>query len=156
MPIYLTKEALDKLRRELHEARTTGRQAASQAIAEARAHGDLKENAEYDAAKNAQGMLEARIAQMEHTLGEARVLDESQVDSSKARIMSSVRVLNRSINREQTFKLVSAQEANIAQGLISVVSPIGKGLLGTATGDVVSITVPRGIMELEVLEISRD
>ena len=155
MPIYLTKEALEKLRRDLHHARTVERTNAARAIAEARSHGDLKENAEYDAAKDAQGQLEARIARMENTLGEARVLDESQVDTSRARILSTVRVLNRSAKREQTFTLVSVQEANIARGLISIASPIGKGLLGRAVGDIVRIKVPRGTVELEVLEISR-
>ena len=156
MPIYLTQEALEKLRRDLHHARTVERVTAAHAIAEARAHGDLKENAEYDAAKDAQGRLEARIAKMEYTLGEARVLDESQVDTSRAHILSTVRVHNKNARREQSFKLVSMQEANIAKGLISIASPIGKGLLGHAVGDVVRIEVPRGIVELEILDISRD
>ena len=156
MPIYLTKEALGKLRSDLHHARTVGRNNASRAIAEARAHGDLKENAEYDAAKDTQGRLEARIAKMEYTLGEARVVDESQVDTSRARILSTVRVLNKSVRREQSFKLVSVQEANISKGLISIASPIGKGLLGSAVGDTIRIEVPRGVVELEVLAISRD
>ena len=104
MPIYLTKEALGKLRSDLHHARTVGRNNASRAIAEARAHGDLKENAEYDAAKDTQGRLEARIAKMEYTLGEARVVDESQVDTSRARILSTVRVLNKSVRREQVLQ----------------------------------------------------
>ena len=156
MPIYLTREALKELRRDLHHARTVGRRDAARAIADARAHGDLKENAEYDAAKDAQGRLEARIARMEYTLGEARLLDESRVDASRARILSTVRVRNRAAGREQSFKLVSVQEADIARGRISVASPIGKGLLGSAVGDVVRIEVPRGVVELEVLDISRE
>ncbi len=156
MPIYLTQEAFDKLRRDLHHARTVGRAQAARAIGEARAHGDLKENAEYHAAKDAQGQLEARIAHMEHTLGEARVVNESQVDTSRARILSTVRVHNKKAGRAQSFKLVASQEADLAKGRISVESPIGKGLLGSAVGDVVRIQVPRGIMEFEVLGISRD
>ncbi len=156
MPTYLTQEAFDKLRRDLHHARTVERANASRAIGEARAHGDLKENAEYHAAKDAQGLLEARIAQMEHTLGDARVLDESQVDTSHARILSTVRVRNRSARREQSFKLVSTQEADIRKGWISVASPVGKGLLGTKAGDVVRVRVPSGTIVFEVLEVTRN
>ncbi len=156
MPIYLTREALEQLRHDLRHARTAGRAAAAHAIAEARAHGDLKENAEYDAAKDAQGRLEARIAQMEHTLGEARVVNEAQIDTSRARILSTVRVHNRRAGREQSFKLVSVQEADLAKGWISVESPIGKGLLGSAVGEVIKIAVPRGMVEFEILDIFRD
>jgi len=156
MPVYLSREALEKLRSDLHHARTVGRAGAARAIAEARAHGDLKENAEYDAAKDAQGMLEARIAQMEQTLGQARVVDEAQIDSARARIFSTVHVLNQKLGRKQSFKLVSAQEADLSKGFISIESPIGKGLLGRAVGEVVDIQVPRGIMTFEILEISRD
>ena len=156
MAIYMTKQALEKLRQELHHARTVERVKASKAIAEARAHGDLKENAEYHAAKDAQGLLEARIAKMEYTLGEARVVDEARIDTSRARILSKVRVRNKATGREQDLQLVSVREANIAQGRISIASPIGKGLLGSAVGEVVRIQVPRGTVEFEVLDVSRD
>jgi len=156
MPVYLSREALEKLRKDLHRARTIGRADAARAIAEARSHGDLKENAEYDAAKDAQGMLEARIARMEQTLGQARVIDETQIDNARARIFSTVQVFNQKMGRKQSFKLVSAQEANLSKGLISIESPIGKGLLGCAVGEVVDIEVPRGVMTFEILEISRD
>ena len=155
-PVYLTKEALQKLKDELHFSRTTERARISAEIAEARAHGDLSENAEYDAAKEAQGKLEARIALLETTLGNARIVDESQVDTSKAYILSTVRVKNHKSGSEQLFKLVSAQEADMAQNKISISSPIGKGLLGRAVGDTVEITVPAGIVKLEILEITRD
>ena len=155
-PVYLTKEALQKLKDELHFSRTTERARISAEIAEARSHGDLSENAEYDAAKEAQGKLEARIAQMEATLGNARIVDESQVDTSKAYILSTVRVKNHKFGSEQVFKLVSAQEADMSQNKISISSPIGKGLLGRAVGDTVEITVPAGTVKLEILEITRD
>lgn len=147
---------MEQLSKDLHHARTVERAKASQAIADARAHGDLKENAEYHAAKDAQGLLEARIAKMEYTLGEARVVDEKRIDTSRARILSKVHIRNRKTGHEQSFKLVSVREANIAKGLISVASPIGKGLLGCAEGEVVSIEVPRGTVEFEVLTVSRD
>ena len=156
MPVYLTKEALDKLKKDVRFARGAERKRISREIAEARAHGDLSENAEYDAAKDAQGKLEARIAKMEETLGDARLLDESQVDTSKAYILSVVRVRNEKSGALQQFKLVSAPEADISRGLISISSPIGRGLLGRAVGDKVSITVPAGAVQLTLLEISRD
>ena len=154
--VYLTQEALQKLKDDLHFLRGTERARISHSIAVARDHGDLSENAEYDAAKEAQGKLEARIAKMEHTLGNARIVDESQVDTSKAYILSTVRVKNHKSGSEQLFKLVSAQEADITQNKISISSPIGKGLLGRAVGATVEITVPAGIVKLEILEISRD
>ena len=154
--VYLTKEALQNLKEELHFLRTTERARISNAIAVARDHGDLSENAEYDAAKEAQGKLEARIAKMEATLGNARIVDESQVDTSKAYILSTVRVKNHKSGSEQFFKLVSAQEADITKNKISISSPIGKGLLGRAVGDTVEIKVPAGTVKLEVLEITRD
>ncbi|MEM8557152.1 MAG: transcription elongation factor GreA [Bacteroidota bacterium] len=154
-PVYLTQEGLDELKAELQRARTTERQEIAQAIAEARAQGDLSENAEYDAAKEAQGHLEARIVKLETTLANARVVDEKDVDTSKARILSNVRVINRKAKREATYMLVSAREANMAQNKISVTSPIGKGLLGKEVGDVIEIKVPAGKVQLEILEISR-
>ena len=155
-PVYLTKEALQKLKDELHFSRTAERARISAEIAEARSHGDLSENAEYDAAKEAQGKLEARIAKLEETLGNARIVDESQVDTSKAYILSTVRVKNHRSGSEQLFKLVSAQEADLSKNKISISSPIGKGLLGRAVGDTVEITVPAGTVKLEILEITRD
>jgi transcription elongation factor GreA len=153
--VYLTPEGLQKLKDELQHARTTERQQIAEAIAEARAQGDLSENAEYDAAKEAQGHLEARIAQLEATLSNARVVDESEVDESTARILSRVRVLNHKAGKEATYVLVSPSEADFAANRISVESPIGRGLLGKAVGDVVEIKVPAGKVKLEVLEISR-
>jgi transcription elongation factor GreA len=152
---YLTAEGLQKLREELQYARTTERQRVADAIAEARAQGDLTENAEYDAAKEAQGHLEARIAKLEETIANARVVDESAVDASRVRILSTVRVKNHAAKKEQTYILVSAEEADFASGRISVDSPIGKGLLGKGEGDVIEIKVPAGKVKLEILEISR-
>jgi len=153
--VYLSKEALQNLREELHHLRTAERARIADAIAEARSHGDLSENAEYDAAKEAQGQLEARIAKYEQTISNARLLDEAQMDNSKAYILSTVRVKNHRTGGEQRFTLVSAEEANLAQGKISINSPIGKGLLGRAVGDAIEITVPAGKVKLEILEITR-
>ncbi len=154
-PIYLTEEGLKKLKDELHFLKSVERPRISQAIADARAQGDLSENAEYDAAKDAQGLLEARIAKMESEISEARLLDDKNIDSSKAFILSTVRVKNKSNGSEQKYTLVSQPEADIMQGKISVDSPIGKGLLGKAVGDVAKIKVPAGKIELEILEITR-
>ncbi len=155
-PVYLTKETLQKFKDELHHLRTTERARIAAEIAEARAHGDLSENAEYDAAKEAQGKLEARIAKMKLTLGSARIVDESQIDTSKAFILSTVRVKNHKTGTEQLFTLCSEQEADFAQGKISITSPIGKGLLGRSVGDIAEITVPAGQVKLEILEITRE
>lgn len=154
-PVYLTAEALEKLKNDLKTARTTGRQEIAQAIAEARAQGDLSENAEYDAAKEAQGHLEARIAKLEATVASARIVDESSVDTSAARILSKVTVLNKKAKREMTYTLVSAEEADLKAQKISVDSPIGKALLGKAVGDAVRVKVPAGVVELEITDISR-
>jgi len=156
MPVYLTEKALEKLKSDIHHARTVERKRISNEIADARAHGDLSENAEYDAAKEAQGKLEARIAQMESTLAEARVLDEETVDFSTARILSTVRYLNLKTNTEKVVTLVSAPEADVSQGRIPVTSPIGKGLLGKAVEEQVTIQVPAGELHLKILEITRD
>ena len=153
--VYLTAEGLQKLKDELHTARTVERQNIANDIAEARAQGDLSENAEYDAAKEAQGHLEARIAKLEDTIANARIVDESEVDASKVRILSTVRLLNHKVNKEQTYTLVSAEEADFAQGKISISSPIGKGLLGKEVGDSEEIKIPAGRVKLEILEISR-
>ena len=154
--VYLTKEGLQRLKDELHHMKTVERPRISQDIADARAQGDLSENAEYDAAKEAQGLLEARIAKMETTISEARLVDDSKIDSSKAYILSTVRVKTVSSNTEQTYTLVSAEEADIFKGKISISSPIGKGLLGKSVGEVADISLPNGnTISLEVLEITR-
>lgn len=152
---YMTAETLGRLKDELQFMRTKERARIAAAIAEARAQGDLSENAEYDAAKEAQGHLEAKIAKLEETISTARIVDERQIDASRARILSIVKVKNLTARKEQTFTLVSAAEANLAQGKISVDSPIGKGLLGSQIGDVVDIKVPAGKIRFEVLDISR-
>ncbi|MCY4159909.1 MAG: transcription elongation factor GreA [Bacteroidetes bacterium] len=156
MPVYLTQKALDKLKADIHHARTVERKRISNDIAEARAHGDLSENAEYDAAKDAQGKLEARIAQMENTLAEARVLDEDDVDTTKIRILSTVRYVNSKTGMEKVVTLVSAPEADVSQGRIPITSPIGKGLLGKAVGEEAIIHVPAGELHVKILEITRD
>jgi transcription elongation factor GreA len=154
-PVYLTQEALDNLKEELRVAKTEGRQRIAQDIAEARAQGDLSENAEYDAAKEAQGHHEARIAKLETTIANARLVDEKQIDDSKVYILSTVRVKNKKTNKEATYTLVSAEEADMAKGKISIASPVGKGLLGHEVGDTVEISVPAGKVPFEILEISR-
>lgn len=152
---YVTEEGLQKMKEQLHFWKTKERPRISQAIADARAQGDLSENAEYDAAKEAQGLLEARIAQLEGAISSARIVDDSKIDTSKAFILSKVRVKNMKNGMEQTYQLVSQQEANIRKGKISVSSPIGKGLLGKAVGDRVEIKVPAGKVEFKVIDISR-
>ena len=154
-PTYLTTEGLQKLKEEIHFLRSKERPRISQAIAEARAQGDLSENAEYDAAKEDQGLLEARISKLENTVSTARLLDESLVDSSKAYILSNVKVKNVSNGMEQQYKLVSEQEADFPSGKISISSPIGKGLLGREVGDKVDISVPAGKVTLQIISISR-
>lgn len=156
MPVYLTEKALKKLKADIHHARTVERKRISNEIAEARSHGDLSENAEYDAAKEAQGKLEARIAQMENTLAEARVLDENDVDASKARILSTVRFKNSRTGKEKVVTLVSAPEADISNGRIPITSPIGKGLLGKGVGEEAIIHVPAGELHVKILEITRN
>jgi transcription elongation factor GreA len=154
-PVYLTQEALDKLKEELRLAKTEGRQKIAQEIAEARAQGDLSENAEYDAAKEAQGHLEARIAKLEEITASARLVDESHIDTSKVFILSTVRVKNLKTGQEATYTLVSPEEADMAGGKISIKSPVGQGLLGKGEGDVAEIKVPAGKVQLEILEITR-
>lgn len=154
-PVYLTEEGLEELKEELHQLRTKERPQVADEIAEARAKGDLSENAEYDAAKEKQGHLEARIAKLEDMISRARLVDESQVDASKAYILSKVRVKNLQNDTEQEYTLVSEREADISEGKISVDSPVGQGLLGKSEGDVVKIDVPAGTVKLEILDISR-
>ena len=153
---YYTVEGLKKLKDELNQLRDVERPKASEAIAEARDKGDLSENAEYDAAKEAQGLLEMRISKMEEVVANARVIDESQLDTSKALVHSMVKIKNQSNGTEMTYKLVAQSEADIKTGKISVESPIGKGLLGKKVGDTAEISVPNGTMKFEVLEIWRE
>lgn len=151
---YLTKSGYDKLKTELEELKTTGRAEAARAIAEARAQGDLSENAEYDAAKEAQGMLEMRISELETLLANARILDETNVDTSQVAIFSNVTIKNLKTGKELTYKLVSETEADIKQMKISISSPIGAGLLGKKRGEIARVSTPGGILEFEVLDIS--
>ena len=152
---YYTEEGLKKLRDELNNLKDVERPAASQAIAEARDKGDLSENAEYDAAKEAQGLLEMKISKLEEVVANARVIDESQLDTSKVLIHSSVKIKNTTNGMEVKYKLVAQSEADLKSGKISVDSPIGKGLLGKKVGDTADIQVPNGTMTFEILEISR-
>jgi len=152
---YYTEEGLKKLREELKQLKDVERVRASRAIAEARDKGDLSENAEYDAAKEAQGMLEMKISKLEDALSGARLIDESQLDASKVLVLSIVKIKNQTNGMEMTYTLVADGEADLASGKISVNSPIGKGLLGKSVGDVADIQVPNGIMKFDVLEISR-
>jgi transcription elongation factor GreA len=152
---YFTKEGLEKLKEELQYQKTVGRSNISKAIAEARDKGDLSENAEYDAAKEAQGLHEAKIAQLQETVANARLLDESKLDTSKVLALSFVKIKNRKNNTVMSYQLVSESEADMKSGKISVTSPIAKGLLGKKVGEVAEITVPAGKIEFEILEISR-
>ncbi len=153
---YYTAEGLKKLKDELEQLKSIERPKASQAIAEARDKGDLSENAEYDAAKEAQGMLEMRIAKMEEVYSNARLIDESQLDVSKVLVLSNVKIKNQANGMEMKYTLVAESEADLKTGKISVSSPIGRGLLGKSVGEVAEITVPNGKLNFEVLEISRD
>lgn len=153
---YYSPEGLKKLRDELNRLRDVERPKASQAIAEARDKGDLSENAEYDAAKEAQGMLEMRIAKMEEVASNARIIDESQLDDSKALVHSMVKIKNLTNKMEVTYKLVAQSESDLKTGKISVDSPIGKGLLGKQVGDIAEIIVPSGNVKFEVLKIWRE
>ncbi len=153
---YYTPEGLKKLRDELSHLKDVERPKASQAIAEARDKGDLSENAEYDAAKEAQGLLEMQISKMEALLANARIINESDLDTSKVLIHSTVEVKNQTNKQTVKYKLVAQSEADLASGKISVESPIGKGLLGKSVGEVAEITVPNGTIGLEVLSITRN
>ena len=152
---YYTAEGLKKLRDELQQLKDVERVKASKAIAEARDKGDISENAEYDAAKEAQGMLEMRISKLEDTLAGARLIDESQLDTSKVLVLSKVKIKNQANGMELSYLLVAEGEADLAAGKISVNSPIGKGLLGKSVGDVAEINIPNGVIKFEILEISR-
>lgn len=152
---YYTAEGLKKLKDELNRLRDVERPKASNAIAEARDKGDLSENAEYDAAKEAQGLLEMKIAKLEEVIANARIIDESQLDLSKALVHSTVKIKNQANGAEMTYKLVAQSEADLKAGKISVDSPIGKGLLGKKVGETAEVQVPSGIMKFDILEISR-
>lgn len=153
---HLSKEGYQKLNDELRQLKTEGRKQVAADIEEARSKGDLSENAEYDAAKEAQGLLEKKIAELEHALANARIIDERNIDASKVYVLSTVTILNKKNNKKNTYTLVSPQEADFNTGRISVDSPIGKGLLGKEVGDVVKVKVPAGMLELEILSIERN
>ena len=153
--VYYTEEGLEKLRKELEHLKTTERSSVARQISEARDKGDLSENAEYDAAKEAQGLLEAKIAKMESEFARARILDESQIDTSKVLIMSKVTIKNIQNSSTMTYEVVPESEADLKTKKISVSSPIAKGLLGKKIGDIAEIKVPNGIMKFEIIDISR-
>ncbi|MBO9593865.1 MAG: transcription elongation factor GreA [Niabella sp.] len=151
---YVTKETLEQMKEELQHMKGVERPAASKAIAEAREKGDLKENAEYDAAKEAQGILEAKIAALEGALANARVLDESTIDTSKVSILTKVKLTNLKTKKQVIYQLVSEQEADLKAGKISITSPIGKGILGKEPGDVADVLAPAGVIQFKIEEIS--
>jgi transcription elongation factor GreA len=151
---YFTKDALEGLRAELQKMKTSERQAASKAIAEAREKGDLRENAEYDAAKEAQGLLEAKIQKLESDLANARIIDEGTIDTSKVSILTKVTVTNLTNKKQVTYHLVSEKEADLKVGKISVTSPIGKGLLGKQVGETAQVQVPAGTLQFKIENIT--
>jgi transcription elongation factor GreA len=151
---YVTRETLEQMKADLQRMKTVDRPAASRAIAEAREKGDLKENAEYDAAKESQGLLEARIAALEGAIANIRVLDESSIDTSKVSILTRVTVTNLNTKKQVTYKIVSEKEADLKAGKISVTSPIGKGLLGKTVGDTAEVQAPAGILKFRIDEIA--
>ena len=151
---YVTKETLEQMKIDLQRMKGVDRPAASRAIAEAREKGDLKENAEYDAAKEAQGHLEAKIAMIEGSLANFRVLDESNIDTSKVSILTKVTLTNLVTNKRVTYKIVSEKEADLKTGKISVTSPIGKGILGKVVGDTAEVQAPAGMLKFRIEEIT--
>ncbi|MFN5136475.1 MAG: transcription elongation factor GreA [Chitinophagaceae bacterium] len=151
---YVTKETFEKMQAELQQMKSVQRPAAARAIAEAREKGDLKENAEYDAAKEAQGILEAKIKQLEGIIATARIVDETTIDTSRVTILTKVTVLNMATKKEITYQIVSEKEADLKLGKISATSPIGKGLLGKVIGEVAEVTVPAGIIKFEIKNIT--
>ena len=153
---YYSKEGLQKLKDELHHMITVDRPAISAAIAEARDKGDLSENAEYDAAKEAQGLMEAKIAKLQALIANARLLDETKIDTSKVLLLSKVEFINLALKKTMTYEMVPESEANIKVGKLSITSPIAKGLLGKKVGDIAEIEVPAGVMKLQITKISRD
>lgn len=151
---YVTQETFEKMQAELQHMKGVDRPAASAAIAEAREKGDLKENAEYDAAKEAQGMLEARIKYLEGVIATARIVDESTIDTSRVSILTKVTVMNMNTKKEATYQIVSEKEADLKAGKISVTSPIGSGLLGKQQGEIAEVKVPAGILKFKINKIS--
>jgi len=152
---YLSQEGYEKLDQELRELKTKGRKKIANDIAEARAKGDLSENAEYDAAKEAQAHLETRIAELENTLATSSIIDEKNIDPTKAYLLSTITILNKKTDKEMAYTLVSKDEADFKAGKISVDSPIGQAILGKEVGDVVEVDVPAGTLELEIKNIER-
>lgn len=152
---YLSREGYEKLDKELRDLKTRGRKEIAEEIAEARAKGDLSENAEYDAAKEAQGMLEKRIAELENALANARILDEDDINIDKAYLLSTVTIYNHKADKEVKYTLVSKDEANFKKNKISVESPIGKAILGSEVGEIVEVEVPAGKLKLEIKNIER-
>ncbi|MDR3184362.1 MAG: transcription elongation factor GreA [Prevotellaceae bacterium] len=153
--IYVTDEGLQKLRAELEQLKNVERPAISRQIAEARDKGDLSENAEYDAAKEAQGMLEMRIAKLETTIANARIIDESRIDLSQVQILTKVKIKNVATKAVMEYLLVAETEANLKEGKLAVSTPIARALMGKKKGDVVEVTVPSGVMKLEIVDISK-
>ena len=151
---YVTKETLEQMKIELQRMKAVDRPAASKAIAEAKEKGDLKENAEYDAAKEAQGLLESKIAQMEGIIANTRIVDESTIDTSKVSVLTKVTLTNLNTKKQVIYKLVSENEADLKAGKISVTSPIGKGLLGKKPGDVAEVQAPAGVLKFKIDSIS--
>ena len=151
---YVTQETFEKMQAELHHLKYVDRPAASKAIAEAREKGDLKENAEYDAAKEAQGLLEAKIKYLEGVMANARILDESSIDASRVSILTRVTLTNMATKKTVTYQIVSENEANLKEGKISVTSPIGSGLLGKVIGDIAEVTVPAGVLKFKIENIT--
>ena len=152
--MYVTKETFDRLREELHHMKAIDRPASSRAIAEAREKGDLKENAEYDAAKEAQGMLEAKIKQLEGAIANAKIVDTSSIDTSKVTILTKVTITNMATKKTVTYQIVGEKEADLKLGKISAGSPIGKGLMGKVIGEVAEIQAPNGVLKFRVEEIT--
>lgn len=153
---YITQEGYNKIKAELDMLKTKGRDEAAKAIAEAREKGDLSENAEYDAAKDAQGLLELKINNLEKTLANSRLIDSSQLDGSKVTILTNVTIKNMKTKKNMTYQLVSESEANLKEKKISVSSPIGKGLLGKEVGDIAKVQTPAGEIDFEIVEITLD
>ncbi len=152
--MYVSKESFDRMREDLHQMKAVQRPAASRAIAEAREKGDLKENAEYDAAKEAQGILEAKMAQLEGQIAIARIVDASEIDTSKVSILTKVTITNMATKKTVTYQIVGETEADLKLGKISVTSPIGKGLLGKQKGEVAEVNAPNGMLKFKVMDIS--
>lgn len=154
--IYLTQAGYDKIKADVEELRTTGRKEAARAIAEAREKGDLSENAEYDAAKEAQGLLEARISDLENKLGNARIIDETMLDASKVGVLTTVTMENLKVKKTVKYKLVPESEADLKTNRLSVASPVGQGLLGKKIGEIATVKTPNGDIQFKILDITLD